>query len=81
MKSYNGGQWLPMSPDLNPIEHLWPMVPKRLEGSIFSGREQLWTALPEAFASISPREVKALYDYLPRRMAAVISSRGGPTRY
>ena len=30
----NSGFWPPMSPDPNPIEHLWPMVTKRLNGSM-----------------------------------------------
>jgi hypothetical protein len=66
---------------MNPIEHLWPMVAQKLSGSVFSGKEQLWSALQDAFASISPSQVKALYDSMPRRMEAVISARGGHTRY
>ena len=77
----NGDVWPPMSPDLNPIEHLWPMVLRRLDGAIFAGKDQLWTALQEAFAAITPEQVQALYASLPRRMEAVIGSRGGPTRY
>ena len=38
---FNAGFWPPMSPDLNPIEHVWPMVLKRLNGAIFSGKDQL----------------------------------------
>ena len=49
VKRHNGGQWPPMSPDLNPIEHLWPMVLKRLEGSIF-----FWTG---ATLDSSPRGI------------------------
>ena len=61
--------------------HLWPMVLRRLDGAIFAGKDQLWTALQEAFAAITPEQVQALYASLPRRMEAVIGSRGGPTRY
>ena len=70
-----------MSPDLNPIEHIWPYVVKRLEGSVFAGRDQLWTALQEAFAAVPVAYVHSLYNSLPRRMDAVIGARGGPTRY
>ena len=70
-----------MSPDLNPIEHLWPFVLRELNGAIFSGREQLWSALQEAFAKIPPAYVQSLYDSMPTRLAAVIRARGGPTRY
>ena len=70
-----------MSPDLNPIEHIWPLVTRNLQGAVFSGREQLWTALQEAFAAISPAEVQKLYASMPDRLAAVKANRGGPTRY
>ena len=77
----NGGFWPPMSPDLNPIEHIWPMVTRNLNGSVFSGREQLWTALQQAFAEITPGQVKKLYASMPDRLAAVRAARGGATRY
>ena len=66
---------------LNPIEHLWPFVLRGLEGQVFSGRDQLWSALQEGFAEVPASFVKSLYDSLPRRMEAVIVARGGPTRY
>ncbi len=28
-----------MSPDMNPIEHVWPIVGRMLEGQVFSGRK------------------------------------------
>ena len=69
-----------MSPDLNPIEHLWPMVLRHLNGAIFSGRE-LWTSLQDAFAAITPAQVDKLYKSMPARMAAVKAARGGSTCY
>ena len=36
-----GDRWPPNSPDMNPIEHLWPMVTKQLSGKVFAGREAL----------------------------------------
>lgn len=81
IRQLNAGRWPAMSPDLNPIEHLWPMVNRRLQGRFFSGKDQLWSALEEAFQAIEPAQVKALYDSMPRRMRAVIDARGGSTRY
>lgn len=81
MLRFNGGVWPPQSPDLNPIEHLWPMVLHKLRGHVFAGKDQLWSALQAAFAEISPEQVKALYDSMPNRMRAVIAARGGHTRY
>jgi len=70
-----------MSPDLNPIEHLWPIVGRALAGCVFSGKDQLWSALQEAFANIPADHIKAVYESMPRRMEAVITAKGGPTRY
>ena len=81
VKRLNGGVWPPQSPDMNPIEHLWPMVLRKLNGSVFSGKESLWTALQAAFAAIKPSQVQRLYASMPRRMKAVIAAKGGHTRY
>ena len=77
----NRGFWPPMSPDMNVIEHLWPMVLRHLNSAIFSGRDQLYASLQEAFASITPDQVQRLYKYIPNCMAAVRAARGGATRY
>ena len=77
----NADRWPPMSPDMNPIEHLWPMVMRHLEGQVFSGKDHLWSGLEAAFNAITPDQIWALYDSMPRRMQAVIDARGGPTRY
>jgi transposase len=77
----NRGFWPPISPDMNPIELLWPMGLKKLNGAIFSGREQLWASLQDAFASISADQVDRLYKSMRNRMAAVRAARGGATRY
>ena len=81
VRRHNGGVWPPMSPDLNPVEHIWPWVLRRLEGAVLSCREQLWTSLQSEFAAVPVNYVKSLYDSLPRRMQAVIAAHGGPTRY
>lgn len=70
-----------MSPDMNPIEHLWPIVGHMLRDRVFSGKEELWTELQNAFASVPASKVHALYASMPQRMEAVIAARGGPTRY
>jgi hypothetical protein len=57
------------------------MVLRKLDGSIFSGRDQLWTALEEAFASIRPEAIKKLYDSMHCRLRCVLAMKGGATRY
>ena len=70
-----------MSPDLNIIEHLWPMVLQKIKGQTFANSQALWVSLKSAFAEIAPGQVSALYRSIPDRLRAVLISRGGPTRY
>ena len=81
IRQLNQGHWPAMSPDLNPVEHIWPMVLRKLDLQAFSGPEDLWTALQAAFASITPASILRLYDSLPRRLVAVMDAKGGHTRY
>lgn len=81
VQRFNGGVWPGQSPDLNPIEHLWPLVLNKLRGSVFAGKDELWSALQGAFAEIQPAQIQALYHSMPNRMKAVIAAKGGHTRY
>lgn len=73
--------WPPCSPDMNPIEHLWPMVTHKLNGKVFNSKDALWDALKVAFATISPAQVLRLYDSMPNRLQCLKAARGGHTRY
>lgn len=73
--------WPPQSPDLNPVEHLWPMVVRKLVDRQFASKEALWDAVKEAFGSIRPDQVVRLYQSMPDRMAAVIKAGGRQIRY
>ena len=78
---FNDGIWPANSPDLNPIEQLWPEVIKRLDGQIFTTQDSLWAAIQVAFAAIPPAVVHNLYNSMCRRMAAVLVANGGHTKY
>ena len=77
----NGGIWPAMSPDMNPVEHVWPLVLKDLEGQVFSGREALWVGLQAAFARVPPASIQLLYNSMARRIAAAMVPKGGHTKY
>ncbi|GJP41591.1 hypothetical protein CLOM_g1247 [Closterium sp. NIES-68] len=76
-------EWPSCSPDLNPIEHLWPHLKRQL-GKYEkppSGMLELWERVQEEWGKI-PAEVCAnLIDSLPRRIKAVIRAKGRWTRY
>jgi len=76
-------QWPAQSPDLNPIEHLWAHLKRRLRGREVqpTNREELWAALQEEWGNITPEFCRNLVESMPRRVAAVRASRGGVTKY
>lgn len=71
----------PMSPDLSPIENLWHIVKRKIAGRHFQTKNQLWEAVLAAWNSIPLGSLISLLDSMPRRIEAVIKSRGGPTKY
>ena len=70
-----------MSPDLNPVEHVWPIVLRHLDGDVYNSKDELWEALVVAFGKVTPLEILALYNSMPNRIAAVIDASGGHTKY
>jgi hypothetical protein len=75
--------WPPQSPDLNPIEHLWDHLKRRLAG--YERRPtatwQLWERVEAEWNKISEEECMRLIECMPRRIAAVLKAKGGPTKY
>jgi hypothetical protein len=72
-----------LSPDLNPIEHLWDEIQRRLNeeqpspttaAELSVSFQRVWAGIPIAFLN---RLVNSMY----RRCAAVINTGGGHTRY
>ena len=69
------------SPDLNPLEHIWPIVTRILQQGMHHSKEELWQALDKAFGEVTPEEVLKLYGSMHRRLAAVVAARGAHTKY
>lgn len=76
-------EWPPYSPDLNPIEHLWDELKRRVRHrpNKPTTLEELRLALNEEYEAIPQGKISTLIDSMPRRMQAVITARGGHTRY
>ena len=81
VRPFNGNNWPPCSPDMNPVEHIWPLVTKMLAGQVYSGREDRWIALEAAFHSIPQEKVIKLYNSMSSRLQALKRAKGGHTRY
>jgi hypothetical protein len=69
------------SPDLNPIEHLWDELERRLcsKSQRFTSLTALATALQEEWAAIPQKTFSHLVESLPIRVRAVRKTKGGPT--
>lgn len=75
--------WPPRSPDLNPIEHLWDEMGRRVRRHIPAPRnaQELRNLLLQVWEDIPQNTITNLIESMPRRMRAVINARGGNTRY
>lgn len=72
----------PMSPDLNPIEHVWDIMGRRLRreypnlhnlGELEHALQRIWNTIPQV-------QISRCIN-MAERLRAVIESRGGNTRY
>ncbi len=75
--------WPAQSPDLNPIEHLWSYVKRKL-GSYdvpAGGVIELWERFQHEWEAIPLQYVVTLIESMPRRIAAVLKAKGGHTKY
>ena len=73
--------WPSQSPDLNPIEHLWDEVSRRLKGSSKLSQKQFEEKVMNVWSEIPLTCIRKLIDSMPRRLEAVIKAKGGNTRY
>src|SRR5262249_49343092 len=75
--------WPPQSPDLNPIEHLWGNLKRRLAGyeNHPTATGVQWERAKVEWSKITEEECMALIESMPRRIDAVLKAKGGPTKY
>ena len=74
--------WPAMSPDLNPIVHIWDMLGHRIQTreSPVQNIRQLEAALHREWQQLSQHGIRRLTGGIRRRIEAVIQARGGYTR-
>jgi transposase len=75
--------WPSQSPDLNPIEHLWFHVKKRLASyeTPPTSIHVLWTRVEVEWEKIEPSVCQGLIASMPKRVKTVLKSKGGFTKY
>ncbi len=76
-------KWPPLSPDLNPIEHLWDVVEREIliMDVQLTNLQQLCDAIMSIWTKISEECFQHLVESMPRRTKTVLKTKGGPTRY
>lgn len=76
-------EWPSMSPDLNPIEHIWDLLDRRIRKRPITPQtlQQLTEALIEEWERIPQEDIRRIIRSMPRRCQAVIKAHGGHTRY
>ena len=73
--------WPSMSPDLNPIEHLWGILKRKMEVRKVSNIRQLRDVVIAEWKSIPVATCEAMVNSMPRRVKAVLDNDGGHTKY
>lgn len=71
----------PQSPDLNPIEHLWDYLERRIRLHTITSKNMLKEVIMEEWRQISPEVTQKLVKSMPRRLAETIQRKGYPTSY
>lgn len=76
-------EWPARSPDLNPIEHLWDEMGRRVRqrDPPVSSLTELANALREVWEAIPQTVIQTLIRSMPRRLHQVLRTRGGHTSY
>lgn len=73
--------WPPQSPDLNILENLWAVLKQKVNSTSPKNKNELWTEIQKAWEEIDTKLVNTLYESIPRRIEAIIKSRGGHSKY
>ena len=71
--------WPSMSPDLNPIEHLWGILKQIVEEHKVSNIHQLRDVVMEEWKRTPVATCEALVNSMPKRVKAVLENNGGHT--
>lgn len=79
-------EWPPHSPDLNIIEHMWRYLKVELhKQEPARNKDELWNKvlaiMPTFWSPDMTEKIQNLFKSMPRRIEAVISVRGGNTKY
>jgi len=73
--------WPARSPDLNPIEHVWNLIDKKLIGKRLSNLAELELAIVKEWNDIEASVCVNLIESMPRRIGLCLEANGGHFEY
>ncbi len=73
--------WPSMSPDLNPIEHLWGILKRKVEERKVSNIHQLRDVVMEEWKRTPVATCEELVNFIHKRVKAVLENNGGHTKH
>ena len=68
--------WPAQSPDLSPIENVWEILKRRLDGIKVDSLNHLWDLLQREWYVIENKTISKVYASMPSRVHTTIKSRG-----
>lgn len=75
--------WPPQSPDMNPIEHCWEFLERRVRAQVPPPQtlDELWEVMQEKWVQLDAGLIQSLYESMPRRIEELQKARGMYTKY
>ena len=75
-------KWPAVSPDLNPIEHIWGFRKQELwKRPRASNSNELFQILEDIWGEIDPNFIKSLINSMKNRITTLLAANGGHTKY
>lgn len=71
----------PQSPNLNPIEKLWPIRDDKVNKTDVSNKNNYFEALVRAWEELDPQYLKNLVESMPKRLQQILKAKGGHIKY
>jgi len=73
--------WPPNSPDLNPIEHLWAYIKRKLQSEKIGSKSELEKKIKNIWINIPYEIIYNLICSMPNRINQIIANNGDYTNY